>query len=179
MMPSLLQGSNHEVLGAHLRSLSDRGTFTQSSQADATQSPGVTPVLVCLESTSALDLRRVNLGSTYDQNARKQRSCFLLDSTEYTVPGSSAPAPSERVLGTCPACPLCASAPLALCVLGCQEGDLTVRHTSNVPAGRALHTDPCRQANLLPSVPCLWTSLLWCQAGIYSPFPLFPTHPSP
>ena len=105
-------------------------------------------------------------------------SCGI-PSTEYTVPGSLAPTPSGRVLGPCPACPLKASASLALCVLGCQEGDLTVGHASHVPAGRAVHTDPRRQADLLPSVPCLWTSLLWCQAGIYSPFPLFPTHPSP
>ena len=138
----------------------------------------MTPVLVSLESRS-LGLRRVNLGSTNGQNVRKQRSSFLRDSMEYTVPGPSAPAPSERVLGACPVCPVCASASLALCVLGCQEGDLTVRHTSNVPAGGALHADPRRQADLLPSVPCLWTSLLWRQAGIYSPFPLFPTHPSP
>lgn len=82
------------------------------------------------------------------------------------------------VLGTSLACPLCVSASWAS-VLGCQEGDLTVGHPSHVPAGRALHADPRRQADFLPSVPCLWTSLLWCQAGMCSLFPLFPSHPHP
>lgn len=75
-----------------------------------------------------------------------------------------------------PVCSSVFSAPLAVCFLGGQPGDLTVGHASHVPACRALHTDPCGQANFLPSVSCLWTSLLWRQAGIY---PLsFPAPPS-
>lgn len=58
-----------------------------------------------------------------------------------------------------------------VCFLDGQEGDLTVRHTSHVPACRALHTDHCRQAHVFPALPSLWTSLLWCQAGICSLFP--------
>lgn len=70
-------------------------------------------------------------------------------------------------------------APLAVCLLGCQEGDPVVGHTSHVPARRALHADHRSQANVLPPVSCLWTSLLWCQAGIYYLFPPSPpiSHP--
>lgn len=67
------------------------------------------------------------------------------------------------------------SAPLSVCFLDGQACDLTVGHTSHVTTCRAVHTDHCRQANLLPSVSCLRTSLLWCQAGTYSLLPYQPS----
>lgn len=94
-----------------------------------------------------------------------------------TVPGASAPTPGGAGDISCVSSVRLSI--LGFCVLGCQEGDLTVGHPSHVPAGRALHADPRRQADLLPSVPRLWTSLLWCQAGMCSLFPLFPAHPHP
>lgn len=58
---------------------------------------------------------------------------------------------------------------LAVLSVDCQEGDPTVGHASHVSAFRALHTDHRCQADLLPSVSCLWTSLLCRQAGMSVP----------
>lgn len=52
------------------------------------------------------------------------------------------------------------SAPLSVGFLDGQARDLTVGHTSHVATCRAVHADHCRQANVLPSVSCLRTSLL-------------------